>query len=168
MQTRPARRSSASPLGALLGATLDPLLAKRGFTEAGLIQQWPAIVGERLARVCMPEKMQHAPPGRKRAPDAPHEPAILVLRVESAVALEVQHLAPVIISKINGHFGWAAVGKLALRQGPVVARPLKKPVRAAPDAQMQARAAALSAGIEDEALRARLAALGALVLREQG
>ncbi len=167
MKTGPVRRTSAKPLGELLGASLDPVLAKRGFTEGGLIRHWPTIVGDRLARVCLPEKMHHAPHGPKRAPDMKSEPATLVLRVESAMALEVQHLAPVIIGKINSHFGWAAVGKLALRQGPVATKPLKKPARAAPDAAMLAKADAISAGIEDEALRVRIAALGALVLREQ-
>ncbi len=168
MQTRPARRASAVPLGQLIGASLDPLLAKRGFTESGLIMNWQAIVGDRLAKVCTPEKMLYPPRGPKTAPDAKSQPATLVLRVESAMALELQHLAPVIVARINGHFGWAAVAKLSLRQGPVATKMLKKPPRPQPDAAMQAKARAISAGIEDETLREHLATLGALVLREQG
>lgn len=168
MQTRPARRASALPLGQLIGASLDPLLARRGFTESGLILHWSTIIGDRLARVCQPDKMQYPPRGPKSAPDAKSGPATLVLRVESAMALEVQHLAPVIIEKINGHFGWAAVARLSLRQGPVAMQARKKPVRAAPDAAMEAKAHAMSAAIDDASLRAHLAALGALVLRDQG
>ena len=71
---------------------------------------WPEIVGERLAPYCEPVKMQwpRRPAGLDRR--RPQEPATLVVRVEGAFALELQHLAPVIIERVNAHYGWRCVG----------------------------------------------------------
>ena len=58
------------------------------------------------------------------------EPATLVLRVEGPVALEIQHLSGVIIEKVNRYFGWRAVGRIQIRQAPLMRR--EKKVRPAP------------------------------------
>ena len=62
-------------------------------------------------------------------PDARPEPATLVVRVESAFALELQHLAPLLIERINAHYGWRCVGRLVLKQGPVRAAQAGAPAR---------------------------------------
>ena len=62
-------------------------------------------------------------------PDARPEPATLIVRVESAFALELQHLAPLVIERVNAHYGWRCVGRLVLKQGPV---PRPRPARPAP------------------------------------
>ena len=68
-----------------------------------------------------------------RDPDARPEPATLVVRVESAFALEMQHLAPIVIERVNAHYGWRCVGRLVLKQGPVRRRPTRPAPRAGPD-----------------------------------
>jgi hypothetical protein len=79
------------------------------------------------------------------------------------VAIEIQHLSPVILERVNRFFGWRAVGRLALRQAPLARRP-EPPVRPAPDPQAAARLAA-TLDVADEDLRNALARLGAAIKR---
>lgn len=152
------------PLADLIGRALGPALARQGFGEADLILHWEDIVGERLAQWSEPIKLQWPPRGPLRAPNAAAEPATLVVRVEGAFALELQHLAPIVVERINSHLGWRCVGRLALRQGPLerLARPLHKP--AAPSPAARAAAARAVEGIADPGLRDALERLGAGVL----
>ena len=91
----------------------------------------------------------------------PQEPATLVLRVEGPMALEIQHSSDVILERVNRFFGWHAVGRLALRQAPLSRRDRPAPPRA-PDAKAVAEVAKTLSAVEDEALRAALARLGAV------
>ena len=50
-----------------------------------------------------------------------------MIRVESAFALELQHLAPVVIERVNAYYGWRCIGKLVLKQGPVRRAEKKRP-----------------------------------------
>ena len=161
---RPLHRRFARPLADLLGDTLDPLLAKQGFGESDIILNWEEIAGERLGAVTEPMKLQWPSRGPKRSPDAPAEPATLVLRVEGAFAIEVQHLAAILCERINGRLGWRCVGKIAMRQGPVERR-IKRPRRTPPPpAEAVAAARKLSEGVADDGLREALTRLGARVL----
>ena len=92
------------------------------------------------------------------------EPATLVLRVEGPMALEIQHASDVILQRINRFFGWSAVGRLALRQGPLSRRKRPRP-SPAPDAKQVEQIAQTLSSIEDEQLRAALARLGAAIKR---
>jgi hypothetical protein len=161
---RPLHRRFARPLADLLGATLDPLLAKQGFGESDVILNWDEIAGERLSAVTEPLKLQWPSRGPKRSPDAPAESATLILRVEGAFAIEVQHLAAILCERINARLGWRCVGKIAIRQGPVERR--EKGPRRVPPPPPEAIAAAgkLSEGVADEGLREALTRLGARVL----
>lgn len=100
-------------------------------------------------------------------PEKALEPATLVLRVAGAMALEIQHSAPQLIARVNAHLGWRAVGRLAIRQGPLTraARPGRPPP---PDPRAIARAEQAVTGVEDEALRKALVALGARALGGPG
>ncbi len=42
-----------------------------------------------------------------------------MVRVEGVFALELQHLAPVVIQRVNAHYGWACIGRIVMRQGRV-------------------------------------------------
>lgn len=143
---------------------MDPVLAKQGFGQADVILHWEEIAGARLAEHTEPLRIVWPPRGVKRDPMAGSEPATLVVQVVGAFALEAQHLAPVILERVNAHLGWRCVGRLQLRQGPVGARRAPLAGRRAPDREAVARATALSAGVSDEALRAALTRLGAAVL----
>jgi len=163
----PRRRAYAKPLAEFLADTLDPLVAKLGMSQATLVLDWAEIVGERLAAVCEPARLRWPPRGPKTDPTKAAEPATLMLRVAPGMGLEIQHLAPVLIERVNAHLGWRCVGKIALRNEPFA--PKRKVRRKPPPADpgAQAEAARLAEGIEDEAMRAALTRLGAAALAEK-
>ncbi len=80
------------------------------------------------------------------------------------MALEIQHASDVILQRVNRFFGWSAVGRLALRQAPLVRRNRPPPSRA-PDASSVAKVAETLSAVEDDELRAALARLGASIKR---
>jgi hypothetical protein len=160
-------RPWASPLADFVGPLVEPVLAKQGFGEASLISDWPEIVGATLARGCRPIKLQWPPRATRRDPDAPAESAILVLRVEGAMALEIQHSAGQIVERVNAHLGWSCVGRLAFRQGPLqqgAARTRRKPT---PSVEAIRKGLAAAADVEGEDLRDALARLGARAIEAE-
>jgi hypothetical protein len=152
------------PLADFLDACLGPSLAAQGFAAADVIVAWPDIVGERLAAFTQPVKIEWKRKGPAADPETRSEPATLVVRVESAFALELQHLAPVVIERVNTHYGWRCIGRLVLKQGPVR--------RAEPKPQHAARVSAADrhkveeavGSIEEAGLRTALERLGEAVI----
>jgi hypothetical protein len=154
-------RGGAKSLAEFTPGLVAEALAARGLGETSLIADWPAIVGETLARHARPIELQWPPRASKRDPDAPIAAATLVLRVESAFALEAQHSASVIVARANAHLGWRCVDKVAFRQGPLP--PIKPKRRASPPPSDAAEAAARAAAsaIVDDGLRDAITRLGA-------
>ena len=76
----------------------------------------------------------------------------------------MQHLAPVIIERVNAHFGWRCVSRIALKQGPLAARPPARQAARVPDKAAETAAEALVGGVTEEPLRQALTRLGARVL----
>jgi hypothetical protein len=111
------RHSGPKSLAELAEVTLGPALAAQGFASREIIAHWVGIAGDRLASHCRPQKITW--PRRRPGPDEEAEAAALVLRVESAFALEAQQLAPLIIARVNTHLGWKAVDRVVLKQGTV-------------------------------------------------
>jgi hypothetical protein len=161
---RPAKkRAWSAPLADFVGALIDPVVAKQGFGESDLLLHWDDIAGARLAAVSEPLRLTWPPRGPKRAPDAPVEPATLVVRVATGYGLDLQHLAPILIERVNAHLGWRCIGRLKIEQGRLERRK-KAPDRVAPpDPAAQARADAATAAGFEEPLRAALARLGARI-----
>lgn len=152
----------AKPLAELLEECIGPAFAAQGFASTDILAAWPEIVGERLARYCQPSKIEW-PRRRRRDEDGRSEPGTLVVRVEGVFAIELQHLAPVVIQRVNAHYGWACVGKIVMRQGRVdragrrVPAPVIDPVRRGE--------VALAVGtIEHDALRDALDRLGIAIV----
>ena len=162
-QSAPRKRRGAQPLADLVNRTLDPLVAKQGFGETTLLTQWETVVGARLAAISAPERLIWPPRPKSRPEGAEVQPATLMLRVEPGFGLDIQHMSGVIIERVNGHLGWRCVARLSLRQA---ALPRPKPKRRASPGDPAARAAATAAaeGVEHDALRAALVALGEHVL----
>lgn len=154
-------RGGAKPLGEFTNALIAEALAARGLGEASLIADWRAIVGANLARHARPIELKWPPRAAKRDPDAPAVPATLVLRVESAFALEAQHSAAVIVDRVNAHLGWRCVDKIAFRQGPLPSLHEKRRQTPAPSEAAEAAAHAAAARIQDDGLRDAVARLGA-------
>lgn len=147
------RRGGMRALSYLAPGLTDPLFRKRGFVEGRIPRDWPQIVGADLARFCVPESLDF-PRGRR-------DGATLRVVALPGRALEIQHLAPQIIERVNGHFGWAAVARMTIRQGllpkpPKSTRPALRPLADREKTAIRERVE----GVHDQALRDRLAALG--------
>ena len=151
---------SAKPLSVLLGDVFSDAYAKQGFAARELVTRWGEIAGPEVAAHSQPLKIQWPRP----VDGQPQEPATLVLRVEGPMALEIQHASDVILQRVNRFFGWSAVGRLALRQAPLVRRERPAASRA-PDPKEVAKVAKTLDAVEDEELRAALARLGASIKR---
>lgn len=150
------RRAGLRALAGVTPGLTDPLLRKRGFVEGRIVRDWPVIAGAELAAACLPESLSF-PRGRR-------DGATLRLLAAPARALEVQHAVVQLIERVNAHFGWAAVARVALRQGPLPAppKPRLRPMQALSAAE-RAGVAERVAPIADPELRRRLAALGEAV-----
>lgn len=163
---RPRKRTWATPLADLVGPCIEPAVARRGFAAADLVLFWADIVGERLAAACEPIKLQWPPRARDRSLDLGAQAATLMVRVEGAFALELQHVAAVVVERINAHLGWRCVAKLALRQSPLRRANVRRQAARPPDAAATVRGQKAAAAIDDEGLRAAVARLGAQVYRK--
>ncbi|HEX8400566.1 MAG TPA: DciA family protein [Allosphingosinicella sp.] len=93
-----------------------------GFVQSSIVSRWREIVGERYAGVSSPESIRF-PPGKRSE-------GVLTLVVEGAHAPTMQHVAPVIVERVNRFFGYPAVARVAFRQG--VVKLARAKARAAP------------------------------------
>lgn len=110
---RPAAKSVAE----LIGSALDPLVRKRGLARAELISWWPDIVGEAYAGCTAPERIRWPRDGRA---------ATLVVRCDPALALQFSYETDRVRERLNGYFGYPAVGVVRIVQQPVGRRPADK------------------------------------------
>jgi hypothetical protein len=150
------RRGSLRAIAAEIPRVAGAALGKRGFGEAQLVTQWEAVIGPELAGKLSPERLSFARGERRDG--------TLRLRVASAFALEAQHLEPVLIERINSFFGYGAIARIVLVQGPPPhATPRPAPPRALAPEEQRALAARV-ADVPDESLRQALARLGAAIL----
>ena len=149
------RRGGIRAIAAEVPRVAKAALGKRGFGEAQLVTQWEAVIGAELAAKLAPDRLSFARGERRDG--------VLRLRVASAFAIEAQHLEPLIIERINGFFGYQAVARLVLVQGPpprhAEARP---PLRPLDPAERQAIDESV-AMVPDQGLREALARLGAAI-----
>ena len=144
-------------LGATVPKLTDKALRKRGFLESAIVHRWASIVGEDVAGWCAPDKV--AFPRDRRAG------ATLHLVVPGARALELQHLEPVLLERINTVFGYDAVTRITIRQGPLP-EPRRKP-RPAPrplDRREESWVVDQVVEFRDQDLKNALQALGRAVL----
>lgn len=130
---------------------------------AALLEHWQEIVGAEYARVAAPVKITfpHQPNAARR------ENGTLCLRLPKGLAMEMSFKSEQIRQRINGYFGYEAIGRIAL--DPVYETPTAVE---APPIQTDAEAVALihqaARGIEDEALRHALEGFGEAMLARRG
>ena len=105
------------------------------------------------------------PPNRCAFPQGKKSGGTLTLTVVGAHAPLMQHLTPLIVERVNRFFGYAAVDKIAFRQGRVDA--VKRPVRPAPRAVPRELGEGLRE-IADPGLRACLESLAAKLVTSDG
>jgi hypothetical protein len=135
-----------------------PALGKRGFAEAAIIAEWPTVVGAVLGANTCPLKIVF--------PRGQRGDGVLHLRVANgAFATELQHLEPQLLERVNAHFGYRAVARVALTQGPLPRRAKPKPPPPAPADPAAVERAVAAVG--DPEVKQALARLGAFVLRRR-
>jgi hypothetical protein len=105
------RGGPAKPIADLMPQIGRAAFRRFGFVQSSVVTRWPEIVGERHARVCMPESIRF-PPGEKSE-------GILQLVVLPAHAPLIQHVIPEIMERVNRFFGYKAVARVKMRQGEV-------------------------------------------------
>ena len=145
-------------LAATVANITRPLFSRRGFADGAIVNEWPAIVGAHFAAHSAPEKIVAASGGRAEG--------TLHVRIDSgSLAIELQHLEPLLIERINGYFGYRAVARLKLLQGPLPKRRKASPqaIRALEPDEEEELVRQLCT-VDDPELRHALEALGRAVI----
>ena len=86
------------------------------------------------------------------------------MRCGGSAALELQHLAPSVLERINGHFGYRAVARLKIEQGAVSAREVSPAPPPLTRLEQEAVNEATEA-VADPDIRASLSRLGTAIRR---
>ncbi len=152
------RHGRARAAGELIGNAGGPAFRRFGFVQSSVVSRWSEIVGDRYARVSSPESVRF-PAGKKSG-------GVLNIVVQGAHAPLMQHLAPIIVERVNRFFGYHAVAKLAFRQGSPIKRE-EGPVRP----QLRPVSKELGSGLREVAdpeLRACLEALAVRIEASDG
>ena len=150
-------RRGLAPVAAAAARVAAPILNKRGLAEARILTDWRAIVGAVAAARSAPERLLR---GRAAKGVGGESGGTLRLRVAGAWALEFQHMAPELIARINGYFGYPAVARIQFIQAPLPAAQRVVAPRTPLTPEAEARLASLTAKIADPDLRERALALG--------
>lgn len=132
-------------LGALVPIVTRPAFRRRAPAAAQVLADWPNLIGPALAAATEPRKLTGG---------------TLLIACSGAMALELQHLAPQLMARINGQLGKTVVERIRFVQEAPQAPPPSRPPR--PPAEQAARAAV--AGLPDGPLRDALESLGQQVL----
>ena len=132
-------------IGALVPGLVKPAFSKRAPATAQVVADWETIVGPAIAAISVPRKLFSG---------------TLAIACSGPLALELQHLAPQLIERINRHLGKVAVTRLRFIQDAPAVRAAARPPRPAAVAKARAAVAGMPAGD----LRDALEALGRAVL----
>lgn len=111
------RGGGAKAVGDLMPQVGRTAFRRYGFVQSSVVTRWPEIVGPDHAKVCAPEAIRF-PPGERSE-------GVLQLVVAPAHAPIIQHVIPEIIERTNRFFGYRAIAKVKMRQGPVQARAIE-------------------------------------------
>jgi len=152
------RSGRARLAGDIVGEIGDAAFRRFGFVQSSVVSRWKDIVGERYAKVSCPESIRF-PTGRKSC-------GVLTLSVEGAHAPLLQHIAPMVIERVNRFFGYEAIDRIVFKQG-------RAPAAAPPPKRIASTAVPNELGeglreIADPELRAVLESLAAKVAASTG
>lgn len=130
-KTDKTERPEPRPRGGSARAVADMLpdvgraaFRRFGFVQSSVVSRWSEIVGDRYARVSVPESIRF-PQGRRAD-------GVLTLMVEGSHGTMLQHVAPTIIERVNRFFGYSAVARIQIKQGTCAVPRLERGGRVAP------------------------------------
>jgi hypothetical protein len=141
------------PLGALIPALTRPAFKRKSPAAAQIMADWPALVGPALAAVTQPLRLTAGS---------------LTIACSGPIALELSHLAPELMARINGGLGRVAVERLRFVQTNQPARAGAKPALPPRPVVLPARVAANLESLPTGDLREALERLARGVYRKQG
>lgn len=147
-------------VGAKVRHLTNPLLKSRGLAQGDIVFRWREIVGPEMAAFCYPVKLTQ---------ERGAQSGTLMVRVAGAAALEFEYLSPQIIERINTFYGWPAVGRIKIEQGPLPREKHKreKRLRALSDSEEKDLEHSLSS-VRHSRLKDQLAELGRLIKTSPG
>jgi hypothetical protein len=137
------------PLSALLPALVRPAFRGRTAMTAKVLADWPSIVGPAFAPLTVPQRLTSG---------------TLTIACSGPMAMELQHVAPALMERVNAYLGHVAVTRLRLVQA-APPRPPAPPPAAPRPASDAARTAV--AGLPPSELRDALERLGRVVLARE-
>ncbi|MDO9710067.1 DUF721 domain-containing protein [Paracraurococcus lichenis] len=138
------------PLGALIPALTRPVFRRKSPGGAQLMADWTEVVGPALAAVTTPRRFAAG---------------TLTIACAGPVAMELSHLAPQLLARINGHLGKAMVERLRfIQQAPAGPAAASRPAAPAP---LPDRVEQAVSAVPGDELRAALAKLGRGVYRNR-
>lgn len=123
------------PLNKIIEPLTRPLFRSRGLAGTELLTDWRRIAGTSLADHTIPEKLSFAP-GKKVG-------GTLTIAVENGFALDLQHMQPVILERINMYFGYQAVARI------LISHNFPKPAGTPPLAKLSGHPALHEAAVHD-------------------
>jgi len=150
MATAPPRVYGSRTIGALLPRVVRPAFRSGSPAASQIMADWSAIVGPMLAAVSTPRRLAAG---------------TLTIACAGPVAMELQHYATELISRINTHLGAASVRALRFVQT-TAATPAAAPPPPMPP-EVAAAAETAVATLPEGELRSALAALGRAVLTHE-
>ncbi|MBF0167603.1 MAG: DUF721 domain-containing protein [Alphaproteobacteria bacterium] len=164
---KPRGPASTYDLKSVAGLALKaarPALGRQGFAETELLARWEAIAGPQLAEHTLPIRVIP----KKRDEGITGHGGVLHLKVDSGpAAMMLSYMEPQIIERVNAYFGWKAIDRLKLIQGPLPGRPQRKiPAHRPLSAAEEAKLASLLESVDDPELKTALLNLGRAVTGE--
>lgn len=136
------------PVGALVPALTRPAFRRQGPAAAQVLADWAAIVGPSLAAITQPRRLWAG---------------TLSIGCSGPVAMELQHLAPELMARINAQLGAEPVQRLRFVQGAPRAASAAPPTPSPSPAAVRAAETAVEP-LPAGPLRDALASLGRAVL----
>ena len=162
--SNPLRSYGTPHVSKVLGRITGRTMNRRGFSDSRMLENWSAIVGPQLAAMSQPVRLSRRKSGRDGEDTVG---GVLTIKAEGAIALEIQHLSPQIIDRLNSYYGHAAISRLNIIQGPVTITP--SPLNPPPIKEEDISALADDfEEIETPRLKRALASLALLMRRDKG
>ena len=155
------QRKGAFQIAEAANRVIDPVLRRKAGISTALLGSWDEIAGSEFADCSRPEKITWPRRNADRLGEAGGmEPGVLTIACEGARALFLAHGQGELIQRINGFFGFPAIRQIRIVQKPVSphmpARRRPRPLSPGERHHLDA----LTAEIENAALKAALDRLG--------
>lgn len=129
--------------------------------EAEVVTKWKEIVGRRLAEQTYPLRVTYKKGDRNSG--------TLHILVESGFAVELQHIEPILVERINTYYGYSAISRLAIRQGRLPKSKKRRATEPPPlDERGEKELQTLTSGTKTGDLKEALESLGRQVMASGG